>query len=65
VPSLAAKAKYIPMIAGSRCSKAPSASALQPRLQAGKASRPKEGTGKPARERKSREERRDLCSRLR
>ncbi len=54
MPSLAAKAKYILLIAGSRGSKAPLSSLLQPRLQAGKAGRPKDGTAKPAREGKSR-----------
>jgi hypothetical protein len=51
---LAAKSKYFLIVAGSRGSKAPSSSALQPKLQAGKAGRPKEGTAKPAREGESR-----------
>ncbi len=55
MPLLAAKSKYFLIVAGSRGSKAPSSSALQPKLQAGKAGRPKEGTGKPAREGKSRQ----------
>jgi len=52
---LAAKAKNLLIVAESRGSKAPSSSALQPRLQAGKAGRPKDGTAKPAREGESRQ----------
>ncbi len=43
---LAAKAKSFLIVAGSRSPKTPSLSALQSKLQAGKAGRPKEGTAK-------------------
>ncbi len=62
MPSLAAKAKYVLIIAGSRGSKASSSSSFQPR--AGKAGRPKEGIAKPAREGKSRQGRKVPSSRL-
>jgi len=65
VPLLAAKAKYFLVVAGTGGSKAPSSSALQPRLQAGKAGRPKEGTPKPPREGESRQGRRVPSSRPR
>ncbi len=65
VPVLGAEAKSFMVVAGSRGFKAPSSSALQPKLLASKAGRPKEDTSKPARQGKAKQVRRLPSSRLR